>query len=150
MPVLDSKGVHLDVDDVPLRDVSTQEIAAFYTEVSHHTGSVVEIREEQSCLPLVRDSDGQPVLLYEFVSELDGLTDYDDLQERFPTLSYGQIAGCMAFLRRLTEFNTKGIDLETLEDSDLESNTDFQEALRRALSDGEVTRVLTSKQRHGG
>ncbi len=95
------------------------------------------------CLPFMLGNDGQPVLLYEFVEVLDEYFDYDRVKAEFPTLSYGQISGAIAFLRKLAQFNTRQLNIDDLEDAELEASPEFQSLIEQSLANREVGRVLT-------
>ncbi|MEK6410803.1 MAG: hypothetical protein AABN34_28095, partial [Acidobacteriota bacterium] len=52
------------------------------------------------------------------------------------------ISGALAFLRRVSQFNIKGIDIDSLEDEELTGDAAFLGELREAFADREVARVL--------
>jgi len=128
------------------RQLATQQITAtlaVYVQVGHATGSAVVLDAQHSYLPVLIGSDQRPIPLYDFVEALDSIVDYSALQSEFPNLSFTQIAGAIAFLRKLAHFNTRGLDIDQLEDEALEQSAEFQEALRRAIADQGAARVLT-------
>ena len=127
------------------KDASLNSIAEFYASVSETSGGFVQVRSEHACLPLMIGSDGQPVFLYMLVEFLDEYADYGELKGEFPTLSYGQIAGAMSFLRKLAQFNLSGIDIDKEEDDSLENSEEFQAIIERAVKDQETLRVLDAK-----
>lgn len=123
----------------------TAQVRLFDT-ASEKSGGAVIINPLYGCLPILLGSDGEPVPVYELVEEWDALTDYDDLQERFPTLSYMQIAGAVAFIRKLAQFNAKRQDIDDLISRQIEGDTDFQDAIRNALTDRGIARVLAANE----
>ena len=96
-------------------------------------------------MPYLRGNDGQPVFLFEFIEVIDEYLDCDRLKQEFPTLSYGQMAGAIAFLRKVSQFNTRNIDIESLEDADLEDSPEFQSMIEKLLADQEATIVQSVK-----
>ena len=117
-----------------------------FQEASVKSGGVVIISPRYVCLPVLLGNDGEPVPVYEIIEEWDALTDYDDLQERFPTLSYMQIAGVVAFIRKVMLFNAKRQDVDDLISRETEGNPDIQDAVRKSLADEEIARVLVADQ----
>jgi len=113
-----------------------------FQRASQESGGFVHVAARLSYLPMLMRPSAPPVLLYEFVEALDGVADYAELQAEFPGLSYSQIAGALAFLRKLAQFNTRGVDTDALEDEVLESNPEFQRQIEHALTAPEDTRVL--------
>lgn len=108
------------------------------------TGGYVQINPQLGCLPALIGSDARPVYLYEFVEALDGLIDYASVKEEFPTLSYAQINGAIAFIRKIAQTNAKGIDIDALEDEDDANDVELMKAIRSALNSGEASRVLNN------
>lgn len=128
-------------------DASTQNLKRIallkmFAECSTATGDYVQISPRLGCLPALIGNDARPVYLYEFVEALDGLVDYDAVKEEFPTLSYAQISGALAFLRKTAQFNARGIDIDALEDEADANDPELINALRTALNDRETSRVL--------
>jgi hypothetical protein len=113
-------------------------------ESSDSTGGYVQIQQELGCLPALIGNDERPVFLYEFVEALDGAVDYDVLKEEFPTLSYAQINGAINFLRKVAQFNMRGVDIDALEDEEDANDEELMNALRNALTHGETSRVLNN------
>lgn len=116
-----------------------------FTETSKATGGFVVIDPHYSCLPVLEGKDGSLVFLYRFVETIEGKLDYDELKAEYPMLSYGQITGGIAFLRKLAQFNTAGKDIDELEDQILEGTPEFQELIIAAATDKGPTRVLDAK-----
>lgn len=106
------------------------------------TGSHVQLVPEISFCPVLIGDDKSPVYLYEFVEALEDVVDYDEIKKELPSLSVGQIGGAIAFLRKISQFNVKGIDIDELEDEELVNDAAFLSELRKAFADQEVARVL--------
>jgi hypothetical protein len=121
-------------------------LLAVYAKASEDSGNVVVIDRRFSNLPILVGDDGKPILLYQFVEAIDETVDYERLQEEFPILSYGQIMGAIAFLRKLAQFNIDGLDIDALEDELIEGNENFQSIILNALADQEVTSVRVDEQ----
>jgi hypothetical protein len=119
-------------------------VAQLLSEKSQETGGHVEIRPEFTFCPVLIGSNSQPVFLYEFVETLDDIIDYDRVKEELPILSTAQISGALAFLRRVSQFNVKGVDIDALEDEELTNDEAFLNQLRKALADQEVACVFNS------
>lgn len=119
-------------------------VAQVLSERSQETGGYVEFRPEFTFCPVLIGSNSQPVFLYEFVETLDDIVDYDRIREDLPILSSAQISGALAFLRRVSQFNVKGVDIDALEDEELTNNEALLNQLREALADQEVGRVLNN------
>lgn len=128
--------------DAAVQSLNKIAISKVLLECSTATGGYVQIMPELGCLPTLIGSDSRPVFLYEFVEVLDGLLDYDGIKEDFPTLTYAQINGAMAFLRRVAQFNVRGVDIDLLEDESDANDSELINALRTALNDRETSRVL--------
>lgn len=111
-------------------------------ECSVSTGGYVQVNPQIGCLPMLVGNDSRPVFLYQFVEALDGLVDYDRIREEFPTLSYAQIDGAMAFIRKVAQINARGIDIDELEDAADAEDAQLIDALRTAVNDRETSRVL--------
>jgi len=120
-----------------------------FAQAREASGNAVVLAPHYSFLPILIGRDQQPIALYRFVEVLDDVVDFDQIQEAFPTLSFGQISGALAFLRKLVQFNTRGVDIDRLEDEAFEGSPEFQAQMKRAVADQEITRVLTANQRHG-
>jgi hypothetical protein len=120
-------------------------VAEFYAGASEASGGFVQVSFEHACLPLMIGSDGHPIFLYKLVEFLDEYADYGELKGEFPTLSYGQIAGAMSFLRKLAQFNLYEVDIDKEEDGKLENSEEFQAIIERAIRDQETLRVLDAK-----
>lgn len=108
------------------------------------TGGYVHIDPELGCLPALIGNDARPVYLYEFVEAVDGLIDYDGVKGEFPTLNYAQISGAIAFLRKVSQHNARGIDIDALEDEADANDVELTNALRNALNDVETSCVLNN------
>jgi hypothetical protein len=108
------------------------------------TGGYVQITPEYGWMPTLIGNDERPVFLYQLVEVLDGLVDYDSIKQEFPTLSYAQISGAIAFLRKAAQHNGSGVDIDALEDEADAENPQLIDALRTALNDREISRVLNN------
>jgi len=106
------------------------------------TGGYIHLNPDLGFLPVLVGNDGQSVSLYEFVEALDGLIDYDELQGEFPNLSFAQINSAISFLRKMAQFNIRGIDLDALEDERLIRDDTLLIQLEKAFKDQETYRVL--------
>lgn len=109
-------------------------------------GGYIQLSPDFAHLPILIGNDNEPVALYELVETLDGLVDFDDIQEEFPNLSYAQIDGAIAFLRKVAQYNSKGIDVDDLEDEAMAQDQEFLRELREALADQETFRVFDLKK----
>ncbi len=116
-----------------------------YKAASERTGFIVQVDAKYGYLPVVVGVDQEPVLLFNIVEEVEGIVDLQDLKNRFPTLSLGQLAGVFGFLRFLSQFNRSGIDIDAIEDRRFESDPEFQDAVKQSLNDKVATRVLASQ-----
>ncbi len=117
-------------------------VMQYLRHVSINTKGVVHINTYRSGLPHLVGRDGSMVPLYEFVEALDGHLSYPDLHEEYPMLTLGQIGSAIEFLRRLSQFNVPGDNLDQAEDEFLAS-PEFMEAIEEALADTEVNLVRT-------
>jgi hypothetical protein len=120
------------------------ETADFLEDVSAATGGMVKIDPHYGSIPYLLGDDNRPVLLYDFVATLDGISDYAQIKKAHPTLSYAQISSAMSFLRKVSQFNTRQLDIDAMEDAD-EEDEDFQRALIESVKDQEVVRVLSGE-----
>lgn len=108
---------------------------------SHETGGYVQINPDYSFMPFLPGTDGRPVFLFQLIEAIDEFTDYDRLVEDYP-LSYGQISGVFAFLRKVAAVNAAGVDVDEVEDQMDEIDGELIHALRAGLADQEPVRVL--------
>lgn len=136
------QGVY--VAPIETRSISTAEVYSWVGSfaVADYCRRVAEAHNRvvrflpNSFLPVLWGGDGEPVFLYHFVEGLDAAVDYKELQSQFPSLTLGQIGGAIAFLRGLSQFNVRGVDIDALEDLGLESAPEFQEQIRQSLKEG--------------
>ena len=112
---------------------------------SSKTGGLVTFPEDYAHVPVLTGSDGNPVLLYRVVEEIEHLVDPAELQAQFPTLSYTQIVAALMFLRKVAQFNTRNLDLDEVEDAELESSEAFQEIVAQSLKSEELRIVYPPK-----
>lgn len=114
----------------------------FFKSSSQRNGGIVKIDRRYGYLPLLWGKDGKPVFVYEIIEEIEGIIDLSELQSRLPSLSYAQIAGSLGFVRSLSQFNRKCVDIDSLVDEAAESDPEFLSALEKAVEDQEAVRVL--------
>ena len=112
-------------------------------ECSMNTGGYVRFSPEIGYLPALIDNNSKPIYLYQLVELIDELLDYDQIKEEFPTLSYAQIGGAMAFLRKISQLNAKEIDIDELEDEFISEDSKLVSELRQALADMEIVNVFS-------
>lgn len=112
-------------------------------ECSMNTGGYVKFFPEIGYLPALIDSNSKPIYLYQLVELIDELLDYDRIKEECPTLSYAQIGGAMAFLRKISQLNTREVDIDELEDEFISENSELVGELRQALADMEIVNVFS-------
>ena len=112
---------------------------------SSKTGGLVTFPEDYAHVPVLTGSDGNPVLLYRVVEEIEHFVDPAELQAQFPTLSYTQIVAALMFLRKVAQFNTRNLDLDEVEDTELESSEAFQEIVAQSLKSEELRIVYPPK-----
>jgi len=115
--------------------------------ISNTTGGHVKFHEEYGYIPILIGNDNRPVLLLRLVEILDGLIDYEMLQSELPTLSLSQIDGAIQFIRKLSQINSRGIDLDDLEDEEDMQDDELMVALRASLANQEIARVLFDDNR---
>ena len=115
-------------------------------EASYATGSQVEISPEFCFCPVLRDGNGRVLPLYKFVEILDECVDYEDIREEMPTFSYTQINGALSFLRKMAQYNSDGIDIDTEMDQELFQERVFLEKLRDGLADQGSSHVFNLNQ----
>ena len=112
-------------------------------ECSMNAGGYVRFSPEIGYLPALIDSNAKPVYLYQLIELIDELLDYDQIKEEYPTLSYAQIGGAMAFLRKIAQLNTKEVEIDELEDEFISENSELVGELRQALADMEIVNVFS-------
>ncbi|MDQ2731012.1 MAG: hypothetical protein M3Y56_05085 [Armatimonadota bacterium] len=118
----------------------------FLNEASDYTGGYVQSTPSHAHLPLLVGSDGAPVYLYNFVEAIDAVIEYDRIREEFPTLSYSQISSALAFLRRIAQVNTAGVDIDEIINQIECKDPEFLNKLDGALEDKESCCVLDFNQ----
>ena len=89
----------------------------------------------KSSLPMVKSASQEAIPLYRFIEAWDAATDFDDLAERIPMLTIGQIGGAIGYVRRLAQFNVADLDIDRLEDEALEASAEFKSAIRNSFQD---------------
>ena len=105
-----------------------------YSTYNDAIGGLIELHQDYSFCPVLTGRDGRPVFLFKLVEVLDELLDYSTIRDRLPGLSFRQISAAIAFLRKLAQFNLKGIDIDALIDSEEEADQELINNLRSALS----------------
>jgi len=111
---------------------------------SEATGNYVQIQAQFGCCPVLVGNDQQPIFLYHLVEAIDEFVDYERLHEEFPTLSAAQINGALSFLRKLAQYNSRGVDIDALEEESHAEEHEFIEEIRHALNNKGLSRVLHS------
>jgi hypothetical protein len=133
------------IDEVLRQAADVQKIGGLLHKLikfGEDTGNYVQLLPQYKFLPVLVDVNEQPIPLYHFVEVLDEVVDYSKLQQEFPTLSFAQIDGAIAFLRKIAQFNSAEIDLDEFEDRDDTQDQELLNELGRALADQETSRVL--------
>lgn len=132
-------------DILPHLNVSPKDAAnlELYHRASEKSGGKVIMDQEYGYLPVLIGRDNELIPLYKFVEVIDEITDYNRIEQEFPTLSFGQIMSAISFLRNMAQFNTRNIDIDELEDKPFAEDPDFQAAIRASLEDQEGMRVRT-------
>lgn len=120
-------------------------VSEVFKVASEQTGNFVNIDPRFAGLPMFMGSNNKPVLLYEFVEVIQEVLDIEEVKRELPSLSYAQIVGGVSFLRRLSQFNTRGVDIDELEDEATEGSAEFQLQLKSALAQ-EAKHVLSAEQ----
>jgi len=125
--------------NIQIREVAT--LATYLYDASRNAGNYVTISSESSFCPTLIGSDQRHIPLFEFLEVIDEIIDYNKILEKLPSLSYSQISGAISFLRKITQFNVKGFDIDHIMDV-LHDNDVLLSELREAISDQEGIRVL--------
>ncbi len=140
-----TSGHRYEFREITSNNLPAINVTEFFAQTSKASGGMIVLDPHVACMPYLRGSDGQPVFLFQLIEVIDEYLDCDKLKQEFPTLSYGQMAGAIAFLRKLSQFNTRNIDIESLEHADLEASPDFQSMMEQLLADQEETLVQSVK-----
>ena len=74
------------------------------------------------------------LLLYRFVEIIDEQIDYDKIIAEYPGLSYSQISSVMSFFRKISQFNSRVVDVDDTIDEILFSDGSFIEQMRDSIS----------------
>ena len=117
-----------------------------FNEWSVDTGGHVQLLQEFSFCPVLMGSDSLPVFLYEFIEIIDETVDYDRIREELPTITSAQIDGAISFIRRLTQFNMKNVDIDGLIDQELTQSNNLLIGLTEGLGDQENNLVLNLEE----
>lgn len=121
-------------------------VVEMLTRVSESTGGYIKLVREYAYFPVLIGSDNKPVPLFKFVEVIDEKIDYDEIREAFPNLSYSQIDGALSFLKKVSQFNSGGIDIDDIEDERDAEDADLLRDLNDGLSNKEIARVLHQHQ----
>lgn len=124
---------------------SVTKTAGVFAQACERSGGTVVLNPDFGCLPMIIGRNREMVLMYKFVEVLHELTSLADIQRELPSLSYRQIEGGITFLRSLTQFNMRGVDIDAEEEQLLEASPKFQQQIKDALK-MEQTRVFTFEQ----
>lgn len=111
-------------------------------EFSISTGGYVKFLPEIGYLPALIGNDSHPVFLYQLIELFDEFLDYDKILEEYPALSYSQIGGAIAFLRKVAQLNSRDINVDELEEEHDFDNSVLLEELTNALNDKEIACVF--------
>ena len=106
----------------------------------------MKLLEEYDYFPVLIGRDGRPIPVFMLVEALDGAVDYDHIKEQLPALSYSQIHGAIAFLRKVSQLNLHGLDIDELEDELDAQDGELINELESGLADKEIARVLYRHQ----
>lgn len=123
-----------------------QAIAQTFSEIGQATGGYVQVLPEYHYCPVVIGSNQEAVTLSELVEAIDEFVDFEALCSEYPNLSTAQIMGAISFLRKLSQVNSRQIDLDALEDEQIASDVQLIEVLKQAIADKEIVRVLGKNQ----
>lgn len=141
-----SPSTQTTIIDSLLQSISQQQQAAqvvlALSRCSDATGGYVQLKHEYSYVPVLIGNDQTPIPLYHFVEVIDEFVDYDKVKEALPTLSYAQINGAIAFLRKASQYNPQGLDFDLMEDEAEANDPALLNEIKKALADEETSRVL--------
>ena len=132
-------------DEFQVANVKIQEILPllkFLNESTTESGNYIKLLKKYSYCPGLIDSNQNFIPLYALIEYLDGLIDYEKVIEEYPALSYTQINGAISFLRKIAQFNIRGVDIDQFFESVSEADEKFLSELRSALYNKEDIRVL--------
>ena len=111
------------------------DVGSYLGSVADRVGLALEFPAQLAGLPCLRSADDRLLPLYQIFEHVDGQTDLDAVSEELPTLRYSQLASTMEFVRKVLQYNERGIDIDDLEDEHLVEQGLVGE-LRQALEDG--------------
>ncbi|QQS42829.1 MAG: hypothetical protein IPM63_07815 [Acidobacteriota bacterium] len=132
------------LDDTAVAMTRHISVLRFFHETGLATGDYVRFAPELGFMPILIGRDGNPVFLFHFVEVIDEILDYEILVQEFPTLSYSQVAGAIAFLRKISQFNVRNVNIDAVQDDEDLKDPEFDKRLEQALlNQGDVARVLT-------
>ena len=128
-----------------LTKIADEGCIRFLKKASADTGGLVKMLDKYGHVPILEGSDGNPVLLYKIVEEIESVVDPSEIVDAFPTLSYAQVVSALMFLRNFAQFNTRGINIDEESDKSIESNPDIQAAIIASMNDEETRIVHVTK-----
>ncbi len=105
-----------------------------YSRYNDAVGRPIQLLPQYSFCPALMQINERPLFLFQFVDVLDEVIDYEAVRERLPGLSFGQIGGAIAFIRKLSQFNLKGINIDDILESQEATNETLIDNLRAALT----------------
>lgn len=149
MPAILISGSEVDTASIAGDLVTMRKIQAViqtFSEASRATGGHVQVLPEYHFCPVLIGSDRDAISLAEMVEAIDEFVDYEALCNEYPTLSGAQINGAISFLRKLSQTNSRQIDLDALEDEQIAGDVQLIEMLKQAIADKEIVRVLGNNQ----
>lgn len=139
-PDLTQKVITLSTDIVNLSE--KMGVLRMYSQCNDAVGGPVSFHREFSYCPTLLGENGLPIFLFQFVEILDELVDYEKIKNLLPGLSFRQIGGAVAFLRKIAQFNCKGVDIDECIEF-IDANDDLLKSnLLVAISNEEESIVL--------
>jgi hypothetical protein len=131
--------------DADAKNIQMQKVATlvdYLYRPAQDSGDYVTIREDCGFCPGLIDNHQDFIPLFSLVEVFDEVLDYDRVLEEFPGLTYSQINGAMLFLKKISQFNTAGVDISQYIEDEFTQHDELIEELREALRNQEVARVL--------
>ena len=119
-------------------------VSDYLTVCAEEQGGLIQLSENYSSLPVLIDANGETIMVYQILEEIDCLIDLDALHETYPTLTYAQLGAVISFARAICQFNTGGIEIDALEEGELERDPSYQASIKEALNHTGENLVPTS------